>query len=112
MDVDANLRVSGGGTVSGRAHLDLSGTKRYDAALAMHTLDAHAILARAPETSLSARAMVVGVGTNPATMRASIAADLSTSRWDSVALATPSVPLTTPGGVAQIGRLYLAGGHP
>ena len=111
MDVDANLRVSGGGTVSGRAHLDLSGTKRYDAALAMHTLDAHAILARAPETSLSARAMVVGVGTNPATMRASIAADLSTSRWDSVAVDTASVRVTIAGGVAQIGRLYLAGGH-
>jgi translocation and assembly module TamB len=110
MDVNADLHVSGGGTLAGRAHLDLSGTKRYDVAVAMHTLDAHAILAKAPETSLSARAVVVGAGTDPATMRTSIAADLSTSQWDSVGVDTASVRVTIADGLAQIGRLYVAGG--
>ena len=111
MDVNADLHVSGGGTLSGRAHLDLTGAKRYDVVVAMHTLNAHAILTKAPETSLSARAIVVGVGTDPATMRASIAADLSTSRWDSVAVDTASVRATIAGGLAEVGRLYVGGGH-
>lgn len=111
MDVVADLRVSGGGRLNGRAHLDLTGTKRYDVAVAMHTLNAHAILVKAPETSLSARAIVVGVGTDPATMRTSIAADLSTSRWDSVAVDTASVRVTIADGLASIGRLYVGGGH-
>ena len=111
LDINADLHVSGGGTLGGRAHLDLTGVKRYDVAVAMQTLNAHAVLEKAPETSLSARAVIVGAGTDPATMRTSIAADLSTSRWDSVAVDTASVRATIAGGMANIGRLYVGGGH-
>src|SRR6185436_1070308 len=46
-----------------------------------------------------------------ATMNTTIAADLATSRWDSVAVDTASVRATISGGLAQVPKLYVAGGH-
>src|SRR5262249_53908608 len=53
LDVTADLRVSGNGRLEGRAHLDLAGTKRYDVAATMHTLNLNAITTKAPATSLT-----------------------------------------------------------
>jgi translocation and assembly module TamB len=44
-------------------------------------------------------------------MRAAIAADLSTSRWDSIAVDTISVRANVAGGLATIQRLYAYGAH-
>src|SRR6185369_4372032 len=93
------------------ATLDLVGTKRYNVAATMRTLNLAAVSGKAPATSLTARATVVGSGTQLATMDATIAADLATSRWDSVAVDTASVRATITGGLAQIPKLYVAGGH-
>ena len=111
LDVNANLHVSGGGAIVGRAHLGLTGTKTYDVTVAMQTLDAHAILERAPQTSLTARAVVKGEGTDPATMRTAVAADLSTSRFDSVAVDSASIRVTIADGLATVSRFDVAEAH-
>lgn len=109
--VEANLALSGGGHLNARANLDLVGTKRYNVAAALRTLNLAAISGKAPATSLTAQATVVGSGTELATMNTTIAADLSTSRWDSVAVDTASIRTTISGGLAEIPKLYVAGGH-
>ena len=109
--VDANLAVSGSGHLNAHAALDLVGTKRYNIAASMRTLNLAAVSGKAPQTSLTARATVVGSGTQLATMNTTIAADLATSSWDSVAVDTASVRATISGGLAQVPRLYVAGGH-
>jgi autotransporter translocation and assembly factor TamB len=109
MDVTADLRVSGGGRLNGRAHLGLTGAKRYDVALAMYTLDAHAILERAPASSLSATVAAKGVGTDPATMNASVAADVATSRWDSIGVDSATLRVHVANGLAQISNLMVSG---
>ena len=109
--VDANLALSGNGHLDGHAVLALAGTKRYNVAAAMRTLNLAAVTGKAPATSLTARATVVGSGTRLATMNTTITADLATSQWDSVAVDTASVRATLRGGLAQIAKLYVAGGH-
>jgi translocation and assembly module TamB len=109
--VDANLALSGNGHLDAQATLDLAGTKRYNVAATMRTLNLAAVTGKAPATSLTARATVVGSGTQLATMNTTIAADLATSSWDSVAVDTASVRATIRGGLAQIPKLYVAGGH-
>ncbi len=109
--VNGTLALSGGGSLTGHADVDLTGAKRYDVALSMHTLDLHAVVAKAPATSLTARATARGVGTDLATMRSTIAADLATSRWDSVAVDTASVRVTISDGLLDVARFYAAGGH-
>jgi translocation and assembly module TamB len=109
--VTGNLALSGGGHLDARATLDLVGTKSYNVAATLRTLNLSAVTARAPATSLSGRATAVGTGTDLATMRATIAADLATSAWDSVAVDTASVRATISSGLATIPKLYVAGGH-
>ena len=111
MIVDADLAVSGSGHLNARATLDLVGTKRYNVAATMRTLNLAAVSGKAPATSLTARATVVGSGTTLASMNTTIAADLATSSWDSVAVDSASVRATISGGLAQIPRLYVTGGH-
>jgi translocation and assembly module TamB len=109
--VDANLALSGNGHLDAHAVLDLSGTKRYNVSGTMRTLNLAAVSGKAPATSLTARATVVGTGTELATMNTTIAADMRTSSWDGVALDTASVRATLRGGLAQIPRLFVRGGH-
>jgi translocation and assembly module TamB len=109
--VDANLAVSGNGHLDAQAALDLVGTKRYNVTATMRTLNLAAVTGKAPATSLTARANIVGTGTQLATMNTTIAADLATSSWDSVAVDSASVRATIRGGLAQIPKLYVVGGH-
>jgi translocation and assembly module TamB len=109
--VTTNLTLSGNGQLNGRATLDLVGTKRYNVAAAMRTVNLAAISGKAPATSLTARGTVVGSGTELATMNTTIVADLATSKWDSVAVDTASVRATIRNGLAEVPKLYVAGGH-
>jgi translocation and assembly module TamB len=111
LKVAANMGVSGNGHLDVRAALDLNGTKRYDVKADLHTLNLAAVTGRAPATSLTLKGSVVGVGTNPETMRATIVADAATSRWDSVLVDTASVRATISGGLAQVPHLFVAGSH-
>ena len=111
LTVDADLALSGNGHLRGTATLDLVGTKRYNIAANMRTLNLAAVTAKAPATSLTARATIVGSGTQLATMNTAINADLATSSWDHVGVDTASVRARISGGLAQIPMLYVAGSN-
>src|SRR5439155_1495684 len=83
----------------------------YDLTARMHTLNLRTVVKKAPVTSLTAVAVARGRGFTPATMRAAIAADLSTSRWDSIAVDTASVRANIGDGLADLPALYVAGAH-
>ncbi|MDB4878312.1 MAG: hypothetical protein JWM41_4758 [Gemmatimonadetes bacterium] len=110
--VQADLRLPDGGRFVTRGTLDLaSKDKGYDLTSSLYTLNLRTIDSKAPVTSLTANALVRGRGTTLATMHTVIAADLSTSRWDSVAVDTMSVRASIANGLADIQRLYAYGAH-
>jgi len=110
--VNADLRLPDGGQFDARGAVDLaSRDKGYDLTAHLFTLNLRTITTKAPVTSLTASAMVRGRGTQLATMRTTIAADLATSRWDTLAVDTASVRATLANGLAQIQRLYAHGYH-
>jgi translocation and assembly module TamB len=108
----ADLRLPDGGVLNARGTVALGGTvKRYDLAAAMQVVNLRTVLAKAPRTSLTARAAARGSGTNLATMQASLSADLATSSWDSVAVDSGSVRVTLANGMAHIDRLRLSSAY-
>ena len=108
--LDTDLRLAGGGRLVAAGTLGLSGpTKRYDLAVGMHVFNAHAVLAKAPTTSVTLRATARGAGTNPATMQAAFAADLRASRYDSLAIDSGAVRVAIANGMADVARLRLSG---
>ena len=110
--VTANLTLPDGGRFDARGTLDLaSRAKGYDLTASLYTLNLRTVTSKAPVTSLTASARVSGRGTQLATMNATLAADLSTSRWDSIAVDTVSVRLRLADGLADVRRLYAHGAH-
>jgi translocation and assembly module TamB len=110
--VSADLRLPDGGRFVTRGSLDLaSKDKGYDLTSTLYTVNLRTLDSKAPITSLSAQAMVRGRGITLATMRTVVAADLSTSRWDSVAVDTASVRATLNNGLVDVQRLYAYGAH-
>jgi translocation and assembly module TamB len=110
--VRADLRLPDGGRFATRGTVDVaSSDKSYNLSASLFTLNLRTIDAKAPITSLTAQATVRGRGTQVATMRSTIAADLSTSRWDSIAVDTMSVRASVAGGLADVQRLYARGAH-
>jgi translocation and assembly module TamB len=112
LDIRTDLHLADGGRFVANGNVALDGTaSRYDINAGLHTLNLNTVLEKAPQTSLTATAMVRGRGTELATMRTIIAADLQTSRWDSVAVDTASVRVTLADGLAQVSRLEARGYH-
>jgi translocation and assembly module TamB len=110
--VDANLRLVDGGRLTTKGTLDLASKEiGYDMRATLYTLNLRSITTKGPITSLSALAMARGRGTDPATMRATLAADLSTSRWDSIAVDSLAVRANVANGIADIPKLYAHGAH-
>ena len=110
--VASNLALPDGGRFDVHGTLDLaSRAKGYDLTTSLYTVNLRTIDSKAPVTSLTANARVNGRGTQLATMRATLAADLSTSRWDSIAVDTMAVRLRLADGVADVQRLYAHGTH-
>jgi len=110
--IRADLRLPDGGALNARGTVALGGTvKRYDVAVGMQVVNLRTVLAKAPRTSLTARATARGSGTGLATMQATLAADLATSSWDSVAVDSGSVRVTLAGGVARVERLRVTGAY-
>jgi len=108
----ADLRLPDGGRFATHGTLDVASVeKSYNLSSSLYTLNLRTIDAKAPATSLTAEVAVRGRGTQLATMHATIAADLSTSRWDSIAVDTMSVRASVAGGVADIQKLYASGAH-
>ncbi len=110
--VVATLALPEGGRFETRGTLDLaSRDKSYDLTSRLYTVNLRTIDGKAPVTSLTALTTVRGRGTQLATMRTVIAADLSTSRWDTVAVDTASVRVTLANGLADVQRLSAVGAH-
>ena len=108
----ADFALPDGGRFAANGTLDLaSREKGYDLSARLFTLNLRTIDSKAPVTSLTARVAAHGLGVAPETMRAAIAADLSTSLWDSVAVDTAAIRANIGGGLVRLQKLYLAGGH-
>lgn len=112
LHLDVNLQLPEHGRFAARGTLALAGkTKSYDLTSSLYTVNLRSVDSKAPITSLTAHASIRGSGTQLATMRATIAADMGTSRWDSIAVDSVSVRARLADGLAEIQRLYATGAH-
>lgn len=110
--VDANLRLADGGRFTTRGTLDLASRELgYDLTSRLYTLNLGSITTKAPVTSLTALVVARGRGFKPETMRAAVAADLSTSHWDTVGVDTASIRVNIGDGLADVEKLHAAGSH-
>jgi hypothetical protein len=79
--------TTGGGSIAGRGAVSRDGGRtRYDIAVALDALDAHAFSRRAPATRLTGTIAASGRGTSPRTAEATFAANLARSRYDTFAV--------------------------
>jgi autotransporter translocation and assembly factor TamB len=111
LGVALDLAVSGGGSIQARGRLDLAGTRKaYDLETQLVRLDAARMSSRAPATSLTGRIVARGVGTEPATMRALVTAELDDVRPDSAEVEAARVRVRIADGLAMVeqGTLRLA----
>jgi translocation and assembly module TamB len=110
LSVLGDLRLPDGGSLRARGWADVaSSEKRYDLSTVLDVFDLRTVTELGPRTSLSAVASARGVGTDPATMRATIAADVSKSAVDSIPFDSLSVRLAIAEGVAKLDTLALTG---
>jgi translocation and assembly module TamB len=109
--VATELTLHDGSFLAGEGRFALAGdATRYDFTATTRRLDLNAVLASAPSTSLSGQIAARGVGFDPATMRATVAADLRQLRIEELALDSLVVRGTVADGLAQIDRA-IARGH-
>jgi translocation and assembly module TamB len=110
--VGVDFVVSGGGRLAGQGLLDLkSAEKGYDFTARMVGLDLAAINTRTPPTQLTGTVTAQGRGFSLQTMEATIAANLSASRWDTLSVDSAAVKTTIADGLAQVPLLYVAGSY-
>jgi autotransporter translocation and assembly factor TamB len=102
LGVRADLRLPDGGELLATARLDVQGTPAYDARAALRVFNLHTVASGLPRTSLTGVATARGSGTDPRTMRATIAAYLVGSAIDSVALDTARVRVAIADGLATV----------
>src|SRR5262249_21579569 len=112
LHVDVDFLVADGGRLTSRGTLDLaSAVKGYDLTARLGALDLAAVDTRAPATRLTGSVAARGRGFDVQTMQATIAANLSASRWDTLSVDSAAVRTTIDDGMAQVPLLYLAGSH-
>ncbi len=110
--LDADLRLPDGGRLAAVGRLGLAGReKSYDVTATMRIFNANTIVAKAPATSVTGRVMARGAGFELATMRATLAADLSTSKWDTLGVDSAIVRANVANGLAEIQRLDVRAPH-
>jgi translocation and assembly module TamB len=109
--VAADLRLQEGGAleIAGRANI-AGEVPEYDVEARLRVFDARAVMAAAPQTSITARATARGRGIDPETMRAAIALNASSTVVDSVAIDTLSARVQVADGLVEVERLLLAAG--
>jgi translocation and assembly module TamB len=106
--VRADLAVSGGGELAVRGTLDVASEEiGYKLGAVANLFNAHVVIAKLPQTSLTATASARGRGFDPATMRADIAADIATSQYDSLAIDSAKVRVSIADGLARVDTLVL-----
>lgn len=101
-----DLAFSDGGSLGVTGKLDLaSRAKGYDVNLVARLFNASTILAKAPRTSVNATASANGRGFDPATMRANIAANVQSSRYDTLSVTSAVLRLAASNGMARVDTL-------
>ncbi|MDF1504378.1 translocation/assembly module TamB domain-containing protein, partial [Roseisolibacter sp. H3M3-2] len=101
--VASTLRLSDGGSFSARGQLrDLTGTLGYDLRLETLLFNVNALAEKAPRTSLSGRFVASGRGTDPATLTANLAADVTTSTIDTLAVDASTIRVRAAQGVVNV----------
>ncbi len=111
LSVALDLAVNGGGSFEARGSLDLAGARQsYDLETRFVHFDADRVFAWAPQTMLTGTLTARGVGTDPAAMRAVVAADLADLRPDSTRVEAARVRVRIDDGLATIehGKVRLA----
>ncbi len=99
------LAVQDGGRVDADGRLDLaSAGKEYDVRARFGAFDPRAVTLRAPSSRLTGTASAVGRGTDPATMTATVAADLTGSRLGSTEVDSVRLLTRLAGGLATVER--------
>ncbi|HEX8850140.1 MAG TPA: translocation/assembly module TamB domain-containing protein [Gemmatimonadaceae bacterium] len=108
--VASSLRFQEGGELDVRGTLDLkSQEKGYDVATAVRLFNANVVIAKAPQTSLTAKATARGRGFTPATMTMRATADVAASQYDSLAIDSASVRVGIANGMLTAEKIVLAG---
>ncbi len=106
LSVRTSLAFPDGGSMSLTGRMDLgSRQKGYDLAAGMQLFNANAILAKAPRTSVTGAVRANGRGFDPATMNATLVADLQSSTYDTLAVNSATVRLTAANGLARVDTL-------
>ncbi|MGI9078179.1 MAG: translocation/assembly module TamB domain-containing protein [Gemmatimonadaceae bacterium] len=102
----AKLALPGGGSLDANGRLELSRDEPgYDMTFMLAAGDASALSALAPKTSVTGSIIANGRGMAPATMRASVAAELSESRIDTMTIDTLQARIRIAGGIATVDTL-------
>ncbi|MEO7822203.1 MAG: translocation/assembly module TamB domain-containing protein [Gemmatimonadaceae bacterium] len=104
--VNTDLTFPDGGFLGMRGSVDLaSRVKGYDLDITTRLFDASAVIARAPPTSITAVASARGRGFDPATMQATLVADISASSYDTVSIDRANVKVAIANGIASFDTL-------
>jgi translocation and assembly module TamB len=104
--INSTLRSSDGGVISATGRLDLASKEiGYALELATELFNANALVEKAPLTSLSAQLAARGRGFDPATMRADLSANVSTSTIDTLAVDSSKIRVRIGSGIATIDTL-------
>ena len=101
------LRSAGeGGTIDARGSAAVRGSRTsYDVTAVTDAFDASALSRRAPSTSLTGTISARGSGFSPASARAALRADLTSSRYDSVVVDRLQTRLTVGDGMLRVDTL-------
>jgi len=83
--LDATLTTPDSGSISAQGHADLaSKVPVYNFAIATHLFNANVVSTKAPRTNVTASATAQGSGITAESVNATVAADVKTSRYDSL----------------------------
>ncbi|MEJ7810783.1 MAG: translocation/assembly module TamB domain-containing protein [Gemmatimonadaceae bacterium] len=105
--ISGDLRLPDGGRFRTDGTVDIASKEiGYDLTTAVELFDLSTVVGTLPRTSLTAHASASGRGFDPATMRAAIAADLSRSDLDSVAVDSVHARVEIADGLARVDSLY------
>jgi translocation and assembly module TamB len=108
LSVKTTLGFPDGGFLTLTGMTDLaSRQKGYDVAARMELFNANAIMAKAPRTSVTGTVRGSGRGFDPATMNATLAADLQTSSYDTLSISSATVRLSAANGLARVDTIAL-----
>jgi len=104
--INSALTFPDGGFLDLRGTVDLaSRVKGYALDIRTRLVNANAIIAKAPKTSITAVASARGRGFDPATMQAQLVADVSASSYDTVAIDRANVRVAIASGLARFDTL-------